>query len=575
MKTNASLVDDNVVVECSSVHPSPSSSPTSSPLGVTTTNTNTASPETAEELPLCYPRWRGKPVYHGNPEVLGWALDTVGRAVYLIGMGAFLGTAILQLAKEEAGCDLDQPTCDKTVYGLRPSSLLTTSTMVVGLISAVLLPLMGAICDYTPHRRVIGRCMSAIYSLLIIPQFFISSDTWFAIAILLVVEAFIGWVQTMVTYAYLPELTDSEERLTGYTQSFTILGFGSMVIYLATIVGVSTAAGFTDSNDTIATARLALVGAFVVSYVALYIAWFCLLKRRPPARELPPDQSLWTAGFVQVYHSGIRIYKEFPSLKWFYVSISFTDAGINALATIALTYLTDTLNFGAQENGITTLLMLIGSIPGALLTGPTIAKFNPIGSSMIGTLVLMLNTIVAAIVLKEPGQQLEAYIFAFVWGIGTGWKWTTDRLMASTLIPDGQDAELMGFFLFSGQILTWLPPLIFTVLNEAGVNQRISIGTQAIFFFLGILALCCMGNYRAAVEMAGRMHVTAANDSSSGNGEEMASENHSGDKGCNGEVTESSLNGSRTNSEGRSSMRCRKEQALTTSTSTEVTNDAL
>lgn len=91
----------------------------------------------SDELSRFYPRWKGKPVYYGNPEALGWALDTVGRAIYFIGLGAFLGTALLQLAREAAGCEPDQP-CTKTINGMKPSSLLTTYTMIVGVVTTSL-----------------------------------------------------------------------------------------------------------------------------------------------------------------------------------------------------------------------------------------------------------------------------------------------------------------------------------------------------------------------------------------------------------------------------------------------------
>ena len=42
--------------------------------------------------------------------------------------------------------------------------------------------------------------------------------------------------------------------------------------------------------------------------------------------------------------------------------------------------------------------------------------------------------------------------------------------MYTFIIPRGQEAELAGFFLYCGQILTWLPPLIFTIMNEADIN---------------------------------------------------------------------------------------------------------
>jgi hypothetical protein len=167
-----------------------------------------ASSHPEADLPRYYPRWRGKPVYHGNQEALGWALDAVGRAVAFIGAGAFLSTALLRLAKEAAGCEVDPPPgsnkvpdCDGRVYGIRPSSLLTTYTIVVGVVSATLMPFMGAIVDYTPHRRKTGRWLSVIFCVFLFPQIFLNSNTWFAVAILQIFVAFVGWAQTMVTYA--------------------------------------------------------------------------------------------------------------------------------------------------------------------------------------------------------------------------------------------------------------------------------------------------------------------------------------------------------------------------------------
>jgi MFS-type transporter involved in bile tolerance (Atg22 family) len=169
-----------------------------------------------------------------------------------------------------------------------------------------------------------------------------------------------------------------------------------------------------------------------------------------------------------------------------------------------ITYLSDTLDFSSTENGIAILCMLIGSIPGAVVAGKSHKHWNPIRGSILATLVLLVNTVVAAIVLKEPGQQVQTYVFGVCYGLGIGWKWTTDKLLASVLIPEGQDAELMGVYLFAGQILTWLPPLVFTALNEAGVSQRVGIGTLGIYFFLGMIALAMMGSYREAIQVAGR-----------------------------------------------------------------------
>ena len=75
-------------------------------------------------------------------------------------------------------------------------------------------------------------------------------------------------------------------------------------------------------------------------------------------------------------------------------------------------------------------------------------------------------------------------------------------MAAVMIIPEGQSAEYMGIYLFWGQVLTWLPPLVFTSLNEAGVSQRIALATQDVYFLIGLVAYCFMGNYRDAVDTA-------------------------------------------------------------------------
>jgi MFS transporter, UMF1 family len=169
-----------------------------------------------------------------------------------------------------------------------------------------------------------------------------------------------------------------------------------------------------------------------------------------------------------------------------------------------LTYLTDTLGFSSTENGTAILIMLIASIPGAFVAGRSVIWLNPIRSCALATLLLTINTIVVSLVLTGVGQVVRAYILFAVYGIGIGWKWTTDRLLASLLIPAGQDAELMGVYLFAGQVMSWLPPLVYTILNEFGVSQSLNVGVLSVYFTGGFGALLLVGNYEYAIEQTGR-----------------------------------------------------------------------
>lgn len=408
------------------------------------------------DLPRCYPHPCGRPIYGGNQEAFAWALDTAGRGVSWIGAGAFLAPALLRLAKVAAGCETeaipgeDLPECDGRVYGIRPSSLLTTYTIVIGLLSAALMPFMGAIVDYTPHRLRLGRIMTAIYCVLLFPQIFISEHTWFAVAIIQIVVGFIGWGQTMLSYAFLPELTEDEEVLNKYSANFTVVQFSTMIVYLIFVVGVSAAAGLSD--DDVATARIGQSTSFSVALVSLSYAW-SLFRPRPRARSLPEGQSLWSAGFIQVFRTSVKIYKHYHALKWFYVAVAFADAAIQSLMTIAVTFLANQLEFTSFETGIAILVMLIASVPGGVLAGWFTARFhNPIWTSIVSVMIMAINTVVAGLVLQGPGQEPATYLLAGGWGLGTGMKWTADRLLSSTIIPEGQDAELMGLYLFAGQV---------------------------------------------------------------------------------------------------------------------------
>ena len=62
----------------------------------------------------------------------------------------------------------------------------------------------------------------------------------------------------------------------------------------------------------------------------------------------------------------------------------------------------------------------------------------------------------------------------------------------------------MGIFLFAGQCLSWIPPLVYTAINESGVSQRVGIASLDTYFLLAMLCYCCMGSYAKAREEVNR-----------------------------------------------------------------------
>jgi MFS-type transporter involved in bile tolerance (Atg22 family) len=60
----------------------------------------------------------------------------------------------------------------------------------------------------------------------------------------------------------------------------------------------------------------------------------------------------------------------------------------------------------------------------------------------------------------------------------------------------------MGIYIFSGLVLAWLPPLLFSFLNEIGASMTIGLASLNLFFVGGFVLLLMIGDYDEAVALA-------------------------------------------------------------------------
>lgn len=104
----------------------------------------------------------------------------------------FLSTALIYLASEEVGCveEVDGKMeivedCPERVYGaFRPAALITNIAVISGLLSALFMPLAGAVVDYTSHRWTTGVVSAILITVVQVIQVGTNSNTWFPMAIL-------------------------------------------------------------------------------------------------------------------------------------------------------------------------------------------------------------------------------------------------------------------------------------------------------------------------------------------------------------------------------------------------------
>lgn len=299
------------------------------------------------------------------------------------------------------------------------------------------------------------------------------------------------------------QLTDSEEKLNDFTKVFTAGSGGSVLVFIIIVIGLSLAFGVGGEEGP--TARIASIVGVPVIASCFLVTWGFLLKERPALNVLEEGQSILTSGFKQIYRTSGKLYRTNVALLWFYAAVALGD--VKSFTGIALTFLSSQQQFNSMDLGIAAITMLVSTIPGAALSSFLCRRFNPIRSSIMALVCFVIVTSCASVFLTGPNQNLPTYVFVAGWGIVGAWKLTSTLLLVAAIVPEGQDAELMGFYIFADASLSWLPPLIFTGLNELGVSERVGLSIINIFFLLAIVAYCKIGSYDDSVKKANRLSV--------------------------------------------------------------------
>jgi UMF1 family MFS transporter len=435
------------------------------------------------------------------PEVAGQAMDAAARGP-LNQTGGYVGSAIVRLAARDAGCLVGPGRCNKTVYGIQPSSLLTVTSAIAGVCAALLMPVFGAIIDHTQHRRLVGVISGALAVIAVGAQLSISQSTWFFVLWMDAIGGFSLLVHSANTFAYLPDLTLDYAVLSHYTSRINMRQFSVQFVYLSIVIIIGQ---FRDLDRSVAssvqTAKDAAGLAFGIGAICIGYAWMFLFRQRPALSKVPEDSTLLRTGFGQVFKTSKKIWKDYGALKWFMISLLWSpEAGAGVVQSIAVTFLTVVMRFSGLEIAKANLILIAANLPGSMFSKWCCAKINPLNSYRAGLLTLSISVAVSCAIFEGYEQREAVYGFSAAWGFAMGWTYPSQRVLLVSLIPKGQETEMMGLFTFMGQILGWLPPLIFTIMNENGVDQRWGLGLIPMFCMLAFLCTLPMGSYKDAVE---------------------------------------------------------------------------
>lgn len=351
---------------------------------------------------------------------------------------------------------------------------VSTSALFVALTA----PILGAIADRSQARKQFLVfytlvCVAGVAAMALLGEGMLAAG--FAVFVV----ANVGFESALVFYnAYLPDIAPKSRlgRVSG-------LGFG--LGYLGSAIGLGIALVLLDH----------LWGVWLAT------AAFFLIFSMPAFWNLPGSRGSGTS----VAHAavlGIQDLREVVADVWrdkdlrnFLLAFFFYIDGVLTIIVMASIIATETFGFTREGTIVLFFIVQFSALAGAFaLAKPT----DRLGPKKVLTGVLALWT-VAGIASYFIQSQQAFYVLAVVAGFGLGSVQSASRALMASLVPDGKEAKLFGFYALCGKSSSVIGPFLFGFVTFVfDGNQRPGLLVLTALFVIGALLLQRVRDPKAA-----------------------------------------------------------------------------
>ena len=427
-----------------------------------------AAPGVADLSPL----WRSR-------EQKAWYWYDWANSAYVTTISTVLvGPYLIGVAEQAAVDDRVSLLGFSVAPGALPAFLVTISTLV----SAVVLPPLGAYLDRTAHKKqwLAGFAWvgAAFASLLFLTR----GDNWELGAVALVGANLCLGASAVVNDSILPLISTEEERdrVSSRGWAWGYLGGGLLLAANLALVQL-----LPFGMEVAEAARWSMLSA-AVWWAAFTLIPFLRLSNHPPADVERVAGNAFRQSFGQLWIT-LREMRNYPTALTFLVAYLFFNDGIQTVISQSSVYGAEELGFG-QSVLITTILMVqFVAFGGALLFG-RLARTYGAKRVILGGLAIWCAIVTAALFL--PDEELLPFLaLGFGIGIVLGGTQALARSYFSLLIPRGKEAEYFSFYHAMERGTSWFGALVFGLVYQLTDSYRPAIFALIVFFLLGGLLL--------------------------------------------------------------------------------------
>ena len=421
-------------------------------------------------------------------EIFGWQMyDWAWSAFSTTVTTALLGPYLLDLAERNGGVDIGGFTIDE-------ASFFPFAVSLSAILQVVVLPLVGAIADHTPHKKRLMMALVYTGSALLAGLFLVTTSTVLLGGALFVLAGVAFAAASVIYNSFLPELAPPErrDRVSSVGFAYGYVGGG---LWLAANFGL-----IAVMDDTELAVRISLggTGIWCLVFFALYPGR--LIRPRPALRSKPADRGWIAFSLRSVVDTVVEMRQRYPIALRYLIAYLFFIDGIGTVITVATSFAADEL--GAEPTTLLGLVLLIQfvAVPGSLGFGRLAERIGA-KRALVGNLTVWTALVVYAFVALDSIRELM--IMGVVVALVLGGAQALSRSLFSQMIPASREAEYFGFYEIAARGTSWLGPLVFGVVNQIVGSQRQAILSLIAFFGIG-LALLAPVRVRQAMLDAGQ-----------------------------------------------------------------------
>lgn len=426
-------------------------------------------------------------------EQRGWYVYDWANSAYVTTVLTVLFSPYLASVAETAACGRpgtpDHPcTANLHVLGvaLSPGSLplyvITASTLV----SALLLPIVGAIADRTAYKKELLAGLAWVGALSGAAMVLVTGDNWgLGVGLLFVGNLCLS--SSLVVYdAILCVIATPDERDAVSSRGWALGYLGGGLLLAANLVLVQGHDTFGLSTQ--AAVRISLLSAGLW-WGGFTVVPYVRLRNRPPVAVVPVRGGhAGAAGrsFGQLVAT-LRGARAYPMTLLFLVAYLFFNDGVQTVIYAASIYGSAQLGFSQGVLIATILLVQFVAFGGALGFGRA-ARVVGSRRAILGALVVWTLVVVAAFFL--PVRVLVPFlVLAVCIGIVLGGTQALSRSLYSQLVPRGREAEYFSLYQACERGTSWLGTLVFGVVHQVTDSYRPAIVALVGFFVVGYVLL--------------------------------------------------------------------------------------